>query len=362
MSGGGANYGDMLFKTGMASAAATEKMRITYNGNVGISTTSPNEHLEIGSDGRAFFGDGNGATRSGLLIDGTNSSGGYARIESYKYGTGGIPLSINPSGGLVGIGTTSPVDLVSVRKDQNAVTAVDVTNNFAGTGAYAEFYSQTNAGYLSIGNTSSSYTGYTGDAWLWLSSNNNLRIATNNTEAMRITGAGNVGIGTTSPAVPLDVNGYIRGTNVAALTADFTDANAAGLQAITGLSFTLPASVALNVPFECNLMYSQATMVSDSFGIGLVTYAPTRIDAEGVINTAAAGTQASAALTNLTTTTPTAIVSGTPGVTNTVYFVRLAGLVQNASNAGTNTLNFYVSQATAADVVKVKAGSWCKIW
>ena len=80
------------------------------------------------------------------------------------------------------------------------------------------------------------------------------------------------------------------------------------------------------------------------------------------MNTAVAGTAVTAALTNLTTTTPTAIVTGTPGVNSTVYFVRLAGLVQNASNAGTNTLNFYVSQSTAADVIKVKAGSWCRIW
>ena len=98
--------------------------------------------------------------------------------------------------------------------------------------------------------------------FLRLYQSNGVKIVRNSNATALVTvvdGTGKFGIGTTSPAVALDVNGYIRGTNFAALTTDFTDANAAGLQIITGLSFTLPASVALNAPFECNLMYSQAT-------------------------------------------------------------------------------------------------------
>jgi hypothetical protein len=66
-------------------------------------------------------------------------------------------------------------------------------------------------------------------------------------------------------------------------------------------------------------------------------------------------------LTDLTTTTATAVVTGTP-TASTVNHVELWGLFQNASNAGTNAFNIMVSQTTAADVIVVKAGSWCRVY
>ena len=78
-------------------------------GKVGIGTGNPNERLEVGGDGRAFFGDGGGSIRKGLLIDG-NEGGPYARLEAYDFGAAaGLDLIINTIGqGDVGIGTTSP--------------------------------------------------------------------------------------------------------------------------------------------------------------------------------------------------------------------------------------------------------------
>ena len=78
-------------------------------GKVGIGTSSPNELLEIAGDGRAFFGDGGGSSRKGLLIDGIQGSTG-ARLEAYDYSSNtGLDLVINTTGGgNVGIGTTSP--------------------------------------------------------------------------------------------------------------------------------------------------------------------------------------------------------------------------------------------------------------
>jgi hypothetical protein len=144
-------------------------------------------------------------------------------------------------------------------------------------------------------------------------------------------------------------------SNNAVLTSDFTTANASGFQTITGLGFTLAASTAQNVPFECDIMYSQATVVSDSFGIQDVTIAPTRLDALGVMGTSTTA-YTTGNLANLTTTTATAIVTATPTVT-TVNSVHLSGVIQQPSNASSSAVNIMVSQSTAANVIVIKAGS-----
>jgi autotransporter adhesin len=78
-------------------------------GKVGIGTRSPNEVLEVAIDGRAFFGDGKGSSRKGLLIDGIEGSTA-ARLEAYDYGSNtGLDLVLNAlAGGNVGIGTSVP--------------------------------------------------------------------------------------------------------------------------------------------------------------------------------------------------------------------------------------------------------------
>ncbi|MDX1409428.1 MAG: tail fiber domain-containing protein, partial [Saprospiraceae bacterium] len=81
----------------------------TVSQDIGIGVFEPNENLEIGNDGRAFFGDGGGANRKGLLIDGI-SGASAARIEAYDYGAAtGLNLVINTVGdGNVGIRNASP--------------------------------------------------------------------------------------------------------------------------------------------------------------------------------------------------------------------------------------------------------------
>lgn len=150
--------------------------------------------------------------------------------------------------------------------------------------------------------------------------------------------------------------------NVFNVASDFTTAANTSLQTITGLSWTLAANTAQNVPFHCELAYSQATgVVAVAFGIQSATIAPTNIFATGLESTnTTAATEGT--LPTLTTTTATNIVSATPSAVTTVWRVSLAGFIENPSNASTNQINIMVSTATAADAVTVKRGSWCRIF
>lgn len=152
--------------------------------------------------------------------------------------------------------------------------------------------------------------------------------------------------------------------DIAALTSDFTDSSgSAALQNITGLSFTLPQSKAQNIPFECHMSFTQATNVSDQFGIQFNTNAPTRADAKAEVTLAGPGavTPSFGYMNNLTATTATAIITFTPTAA-TQNNVDIYGVAQMPSSASSGTMQMMVQQSTAADVIIVKAGSYCKIW
>jgi hypothetical protein len=152
------------------------------------------------------------------------------------------------------------------------------------------------------------------------------------------------------------------GSNRYAVASDFTTAANTNLQTITGLSWTLPASTALNVPFQCHLAYSQATAnVADSFGIQ-ATVAPTNIFASGEMWTNTTATFVTpGVLPTLSSTTATAVVTATPAAAvTTVLNADLNGFIENPSTTA-NTINIMVKTATAADVVTVKRGSFCVI-
>ncbi len=87
----------------------TDVMSWRGDGNVGIGISDANEELEVGGDGRAFFGDGGGSTRKGLLIDGVDGSSG-TRIEAFDYNlNAGLNLHLNSVGhGFVGVNNNSP--------------------------------------------------------------------------------------------------------------------------------------------------------------------------------------------------------------------------------------------------------------
>lgn len=146
------------------------------------------------------------------------------------------------------------------------------------------------------------------------------------------------------------------------VTSDFVDSTTSTLMAITGLTWTLPTSKAVNVSFHCSLLFSQATAaVSDSFGIGVTGTAPTQANASGVAFISAS-TLTAGTLTALASTTPTAVVTFTPTAITTVWRAELDGTIEQPSNATPGVFNIYASTSTGADNFTVKRGSYCSLF
>ena len=167
-----------------------------FAGNVGIGTTSPSNKLSIeGSTARIDINDGGGASKKAILIEPLGYGGNsYARIESYNYGTstGGI-LALNATGGNVGIGTS------------NADARLRVSGTYNGTQA---IFANVDGRGLEI---ATSLTAGTNEAGSVLNArgagSGTMIFQTEGSERMRITSGGNVGIGTTSPATKLQIEG-----------------------------------------------------------------------------------------------------------------------------------------------------------
>jgi hypothetical protein len=174
-----------------------EKMRITSTGYVGIGTTSPASKLQVDGAGYSLVaGYDSGNRRVYIGLD----SAGEPSIQGALSNGTARQLSLNPSGGNVGIGTTSGLARTTILSDSSAqaigligrsadnISTIRWWNN-AGNSIYTAI--ESNANYTIYNTVTNGYAGF----------------YTNNTERMRITSAGNVGIGTTTPSAILDVAG-----------------------------------------------------------------------------------------------------------------------------------------------------------
>ncbi|MDD5686595.1 MAG: hypothetical protein PHE88_02025 [Elusimicrobia bacterium] len=190
--------------------SGTELVRIQEDGKVGIGTASPYGRLRVQSGSEATpleltTSDFNSGTNVGSLFHvefGAATGNTYTKLAAVNNGwSQWSNLILQSGGGSVGIGTTSPYGTLRVQGSSTA-TPLELTTS--------DFNSGTNTGSLfhvlfgaSTGNT---YTelGALNTGWsAW-------------SDLILQSGGGKVGIGTTSPAEKLEVNGNIKASGAVA--------------------------------------------------------------------------------------------------------------------------------------------------
>jgi hypothetical protein len=229
----GDNLASLAFLTddGGATGDVGEAMRIDSSGNVGIGTSSPSELLEVSANTGAAIKIT--STDTGLLTGETigsikfesndasgtppHTSGQIDVIAEDDFGRGAMAFSTGrnldfqeamriDSSGRVGIGTSSPaVPLhIDMGTDNNALY-IQSSDQFAniglidGSGSGKIIMDSGELSFTTGGDATTSFLG--------------------SSERMRIDSNGQVGIGTSSPAAPLEVDGgsdiaFFTGTNV----------------------------------------------------------------------------------------------------------------------------------------------------
>ena len=190
----------IAFLTGNTNSR-TERMRIDSSGNVGIGTTSPSERLHVNS-GAAEFAVQWDSTGSNSWVLGSATNRAYIRNK-----TSGAEVLTIFNGGNVGIGTTTAAQALQVNSSIRAT--------LGGTNSIAELRGGNADGAVlqlfRAGNTSqfAGFSQFQGSLFIKNVDTGPVifNTTTSDTERMRITSAGDVGIGNTAPNAKLQVTG-----------------------------------------------------------------------------------------------------------------------------------------------------------
>ena len=208
------------------STGGTERLRVSSNGNVGIGTTTPQTALDV---------IGSTSISSNLVVSGNITAsnirvlGDYVILDTITSNTEqmvitndgtGPALKVTQTGmnsiaefydddnalalkvannGLVGIGTSDPLEKLHVVGSIKATTSIMSDTQFLG-----QSYDTASAPSFSfIANP---------DTGIFQPATSNLAVSTGGTERLRVSSNGNVGIGTVAPQNKLDVIGSIKAT------------------------------------------------------------------------------------------------------------------------------------------------------
>lgn len=300
--------------------AGTEKVRIDSDGKVGIGVKTPSTKLHVsgsitadggGTESQVYVN--NGANTS-YLFNSTTAIGLYdsTNLRFYNvydrsnnswafYTSGSVKLYINSSGN-VGIGNTNPGQLLTVGTNFSPYSTSQLSVSSGGNNSFVAVYGNNSAG-LYLTNPSRTWAVGAGAA----SGGDKFEIYDGGNYAYRlvINSSGNVGIGTTTPNVKLEVIGSVIATG--SFTArDATEAQVR-LSGGSNLSYVFNTSTAFGFYDSTNSRHmsyydrdtndwrfftsgTQRMIISGSGNVGIGTSTPNeKLEVAGNIRLASAG-------------------------------------------------------------------------
>lgn len=198
LSSGNIEFNNSSSGTAGNAITFTRAMTLTSAGNLGIGTTSPSGKLHLigGSSGADLLFLNTSGANTNFAFKITGAASDYLTIRRNHPTAGNLDIMSFTYGGNVGIGTTSPSTELHVVGSGKFTASAQIHkdgSDAVGSGPYFALVQTSNAKQWLMqmnGAQGLAFWAYTGSAW---------------TTPVTFTNAGNVGIGTTSPGVKLEV-------------------------------------------------------------------------------------------------------------------------------------------------------------